>query len=1136
MTRQLVFLGDEALTVQCAQIAEEASLQVAGLVSRHPLAQEWARERGLPLVDRTNDLVGALAAIQFDVLVSVAYLRLIPDELLAMADTAVNFHDGPLPTYAGLHAPNWAILNGEEEHAITWHLIGSGIDDGDVLLTERFPIAPDDTAYTLNVRCYEHALRTFPMVAAALSQGAIRATPQAPSGRRLYLRHERPAAETVIVPGRPAAQYARFSRAFDTGGRRRQEMGVLRLVLGDHLYLVTRCRAAASSRATIGSLTLVSTPPADGVTTELRFATIEGDLIIESLSDARGIPVRPDQIIQDGRFEASLSLDAERLADALGRIDARLARGEARIVDALAVARPNALESSAGGAGALLDRRGIGGVGDIPPRIDVPVPLPRDVHDEDVLAGIATWLVRRCGGTSATFALITAAIDAAVNELWPLTRPPLCTIDVPDGITAEELVASVRDARERAEADGVWLADLVAREPSWRSDPPAEPEIGVSIGVRSDHVRPPLLFTVVGDSLTISASGEHFDRQSVERFADELSMLQRALADSPARPVRRAPIVTDHDRALLDELNDTARPRDETLTIDAAFRQCVAARPDEPALTHDSRQLSYADLAGRVGDFAATLSGAGIGRNDRVGIALPRGVDMVVAVLATLDVGAAYVPLDPSYPHERLAFMIGDAGLAALVGEPPVTAALGGESVIALTPSDPSARRIVTDRTHTSHDLAYVIYTSGSTGQPKGVMLEHRHVTNFFLAMDEVIEHDPPGVWLAVTSLSFDISVLELLWTLTRGFHVVIGGDARHPRRERGRSDSPTFSLFHFAANEATDADGYRLLLEGARFADQNGFEAVWMPERHFHEFGGIYPNPSVLAAAVAAITERVGIRAGSCVVPLHHPARVAEEWAVVDNLSHGRVGIAAAAGWQPNDFVLRPESFEDSKRVMFESLDTIRELWEGRSVTMDGPHGPVEIRTLPRPVQRELPVWITSAGNADTFISAGQRGHRLLTHLLGQSIDQLREKIAAYRSAWVDAGHTGRGQVTLMIHTYLEADGDAAQAKARPHMKEYLRSATGLLRDVASSFPRSAAPVATATPCSHPWAMTSSTSSSMPPSSGTSARVASSVMWRTPSTWWRSWRRRTSMRSPAWSTSGSPPTTSSPLCSSSTH
>src|SRR5438045_2547549 len=99
-----------------------------------------------------------------------------------------------------------------------------------------------------------------------------------------------------------------------------------------------------------------------------------------------------------------------------------------------------------------------------------------------------------------------------------------------------------------------------------------------------------------------------------------------------------------------------------------------------------------------------------------------------------------------------------------------------------------------------------------------------------------------------------------------------------------------SFSLYFFSDDGSKDsADKYRLVLESAKFADRNGFSAVWTPERHFKDFGGLYPNPSVLSAALAMITERVQIRAGSVALPLHHPVRVAEEGSVVDNLSNGR-------------------------------------------------------------------------------------------------------------------------------------------------------------------------------------------------------------------------------------------------------
>ena len=119
--------------------------------------------------------------------------------------------------------------------------------------------------------------------------------------------------------------------------------------------------------------------------------------------------------------------------------------------------------------------------------------------------------------------------------------------------------------------------------------------------------------------------------------------------------------------------------------------------------------------------------------------------------------------------------------------------------------------------------------------------------------------------------------------------------------RRTARRTGPSFSLFFFSDNGSAVGTGkYDLLMRGAAFADQHGFSAVWTPERHFHRFGGLYPNPAILGAALATATTNVGIRAGSVVLPLHHPARIAEEWSVVDNLSGGRVGVAFASGWRP--------------------------------------------------------------------------------------------------------------------------------------------------------------------------------------------------------------------------------------------
>ncbi|MCA9622301.1 MAG: LLM class flavin-dependent oxidoreductase, partial [Myxococcales bacterium] len=301
-------------------------------------------------------------------------------------------------------------------------------------------------------------------------------------------------------------------------------------------------------------------------------------------------------------------------------------------------------------------------------------------------------------------------------------------------------------------------------------------------------------------------------------------------------------------------------------------------------------------------------------------------------------------------------------------------------------------------------------------------------------------------------------------WTLARGFKVVLhadkADDSALARQKLKHADkSITFSLMYFASDEGeneSSRDKYKLLLEGAKFGDKNGFVAVWTPERHFHAFGGLYPNPSVASAALATITEKIQLRAASVVAPLHNPIRIAEEWSLVDNLSNGRVGISFAAGWQPNDFIIyHPERFEQRKDVMMETIDTVRRLWRGEKIKATSPLGKeIEVQTLPRPVQKELPFWVTAAGNPETFRAAGESGAHMLTHLLGQSVEEVAEKIKVYRKAWDDAGHPGRGLVTVMLHTFVGDDEAMVKETVREPMKEYLKSSLNLIKLAAWTFP----------------------------------------------------------------------------------
>jgi natural product biosynthesis luciferase-like monooxygenase protein/amino acid adenylation domain-containing protein len=804
--------------------------------------------------------------------------------------------------------------------------------------------------------------------------------------------------------------------------------------------------------------------------------------------------------------------------------------------------------------------------------------------------------------------------------------------------------------------------------------------------VETDSTKFDLTFSL-GESLdgaldgSIEYAADLFDPAGIAVLAQRLVRVLETMAAEPDRRIGAIDLLTSEERQqLLVAWNDTAQDVPE-MGPAALFEAQAARTPDAVALVFEETRLSYGDLNARANRLAHHLIARGVGPDRLVGIALERSVELVVAVLAVLKAGGAYVPLDPAYPQDRLEDMLDDAAPVLLITQDSLAARwslpdatllrLDGrpDAFAALPAQNPAARG---GRDH----LAYVIYTSGSTGRPKGVQIARAGVVNFLLAMQAQLGLRPDDVLVGLTTLSFDISVLELLLPLVTGARLVLGaraqaadaaalralledqaativqatptswrmllqqgwpllanplrvlcggealpgdlarqllvhaaelwnlygptettiwsalqridgGDpARHdtvlgrpiwntrlyvldgqlqpvpagvagelyiagaglargylgrpgltaerfvacpfapgarmyrtgdlakrradgtldflgradsqvklrgfriepgeieaalasharvgqaavvlrhdqadnPRlvayvepkaadeTDRAREAQLSFSLFYFGADNYTRNDKYAFYLDSARFADAHGFEALWTPERHFHEVGSLYPNPSLLNAALTGVTRHVQLRAGSIVLPLHDPLRVAEDLAVVDNLSGGRVGVAIASGWNPRDFVFYPERFADRRQGLRHAIETLQRLWRGEAISRpDGTGEAATVRIYPEPLQAALPMWLTAGGTPATFEQAGRSGLNVLTHLLGQTMGTLEDQIALYRQARSAAGHDPQtGRVTLMLHTFVGDDIADTLARARGPFMNYMRAHTDLMR-----------------------------------------------------------------------------------------
>ncbi|TNF58173.1 MAG: LLM class flavin-dependent oxidoreductase, partial [Burkholderiales bacterium] len=767
---------------------------------------------------------------------------------------------------------------------------------------------------------------------------------------------------------------------------------------------------------------------------------------LTGLRDMDGQPVCPTTVAQAGeRLALPDAASSQELTDTLSRV----VGGEALWRRHLQAPEPVELPSVGAGDGTADPR---------PVRLNLPVPADA----ARLAAVVAAWAARISGRGSLDLAWRTAGAPRLPGYFssWVPVR-----LAAGNDTRFGDFEQQVARALEPARRHPAFLLDLVLRDPAIRRL--TVPQVGVN---EEDGA-------IEGCAVTVALTGTQgptlwFDaRRLPESAAHELAQRLQRVAEALAAPeageltLGTLPLMSAAERQrVLYDWNETRCDYDRQTCVHQFFEQQVQRTPEATAVVFEGESLSYDQLNRRANQVAHRLADMGVRPGTLVGLYTRRSLDLLIGALAIQKAGGGYVPLDPAYPADRIALYIEDSGAPVIVAQAGLLDDLPAhQAQVLVIDQDPAiARQPDTDLDSgvQPSDIAYMIYTSGSTGRPKGVMVEHRNVSNFFRGMDDRIDHDPPGVWLAVTSLSFDISVLELFYTLARGFKLVLSSDENRALVSGGRlplsAGKMDFSIYYWGNDDGAGPKKYELLLEGAKFADKHGFCAVWTPERHFHAFGGPYPNPSVTGAAVAAVTRNIGVRAGSCVVPLHHPARIAEEWAVIDNLTNGRAALAVASGWHPDDFVLRPENTPPANRqALFEATEQLRRLWRGEAVDFPTKTGTFAVKTQPRPVSRELPIWVTTAGNPETWREAGQIGANVLTHLLGQSIEEVAEKIGIYHDALRAAGHDpARFTVTLMLHTYVARDREQARETARGPMKDYLRSAAGLIKQYAWAFP----------------------------------------------------------------------------------
>ena len=416
------------------------------------------------------------------------------------------------------------------------------------------------------------------------------------------------------------------------------------------------------------------------------------------------------------------------------------------------------------------------------------------------LAGVALLLHRLCGAGDIVIGLPVArqSTDNLVNLMGHGVQLLPIRLQIHSAESFTEVVARAKSAVLDAQEHPNFTFGTLVRELGLSGDGSRVPLIPVvfnidqpmkpmSLGSARAVVRTVprvaenfeiflnVLPTAESLSLEATFNSELFDEESILCWLEALRTILADIARDPAKRVSDVELADGGSEAYR-RLNETARARTSDVWLTDMARH-AAASPDAPAVADGARRLSYADLERSASTLAAVLRERGIGRGDLVALYLDRSVELAVAITAVHKAGAGYVPLDPGFPASRLGFMLRDSQAGLVLADAPLPPALAAEGAPTLRlPLAPEAGGLTDFPAVSADDTAYVIYTSGSTGRPKGVRVHHGALANFLHAMAERPGFSPSDRLLAITTLSFDISVLELLLPLFCGASVFVAG------------------------------------------------------------------------------------------------------------------------------------------------------------------------------------------------------------------------------------------------------------------------------------------------------------------------------------------------------------------------
>lgn len=791
-------LGEGTLPIQCAQVLVDCEHTIYGIISSSQAFIDWARRREIPYIDpQDKDIVTFLGQRPFDYLFSIVNPHILPKLALELPRRcAINYHNAPLPRYAGSYVTSWAIMQGERVYGVTWHAMAELVDAGDIFKQYLFEVDEGETALTLDAKCYDAALSSFTELIDDIACDHVSARMQNLSERTFFLRNKRPSSACMLSWNRSARDIDAFVRALDFGSYS-NPMGLPKLAIGKDFIIVSEVEVFNSMSAVLpGTITHIDP-------SSVRVSIIDGEITLRKLLTIDGQPFSISDFAAKFRLYEGYQFEEldQEVATRITAYYAAICQYETFWTKQLETLEKFTLPYAHRKTLLVQPARSM----------CVPMCIPREIlnllenryptwHIGDFIqTAFAAYLARIGGVESFAIGYSDSKLKSPLKDMEGIfaTDVPL-KIFIEHEKSFEDIFYAVQEQVKLTKKRKTYTRDIMARYISLRSKANLQeylPSVFIErLETLHDYKTPhgselTLVIQENGIECFWFYNEEVFDQESVVQIQHGFTTFLQSIVSDPQQPISHLPILTKTEQyRLLVEWNATKSKYPLEQCLHQLFETQVERTPEAIAVIYEGEQLSYQELNAHVNRLAHQLREHGIGPEKLVALLAERGIPFLISILAIFKAGGAYLPLDPHHPPARLRRLIEISQCSIVLATTAFAPTLA--HMLEEVPTELCPERLYYEEMlqgsqneenlpvwSTPHNLAYVIYTSGSTGLPKGAMVEQRGMVNHIYAKIEALALTGHDRVAQTASQCFVISVWQFLAALLVGGSVQIYPD-----------------------------------------------------------------------------------------------------------------------------------------------------------------------------------------------------------------------------------------------------------------------------------------------------------------------------------------------------------------------